>query len=166
MRYVDHKNQAELQTRSSLHLSRLHDLSSFLEISPIFSVAVAGLLTFSSVFKRCSFMYALKKKKKDVAYRVVILTAIGRWQVQLFRDWEAEQEPPRKRMTIFALTANVSGKICWPFISLVELKSLLVVMILLCDSSVEKFGLLFFSWQVPSQDRKLLACSLFRNFKM
>lgn len=30
-------------------------------------------------------------------------------QVQLFREWEEEQEPPRKRMTVFALTANVSG---------------------------------------------------------
>ena len=28
----------------------------------------------------------------------------------MFRDWEELQEPPRKRMTIFALTANVSGK--------------------------------------------------------
>jgi hypothetical protein len=31
--------------------------------------------------------------------------------VQMFRDWEEMQEPPRKRMTIFALTANVSGKL-------------------------------------------------------
>lgn len=31
--------------------------------------------------------------------------------MQLFRDWEELQEPPRKRLTIFALTANVSGKL-------------------------------------------------------
>ena len=34
-------------------------------------------------------------------------------QVQLFREWEEEQEPPRKRMTVFALTANVSGTYCY-----------------------------------------------------
>ncbi|XP_024525639.1 probable histidine kinase 1 isoform X1 [Selaginella moellendorffii] len=32
----------------------------------------------------------------------------GTKAVQYFRDWEAEQEPPRKRMVIFALTSNVS----------------------------------------------------------
>lgn len=37
--------------------------------------------------------------------------AMGHVQVQIFRDWEELQEPPRKRMTIFALTANVSGKL-------------------------------------------------------
>nr|PNR53535.1 hypothetical protein PHYPA_007210 [Physcomitrium patens] len=34
----------------------------------------------------------------------------GTHAVQLFREWEELQEPPRKRMTIFALTANVSDR--------------------------------------------------------
>jgi hypothetical protein len=31
-------------------------------------------------------------------------------QVQIFRSWEADQNPPRKQIVIFAVTANSSGE--------------------------------------------------------